>query len=198
MTGLLEHLIPDKSVDSCLVADGINFQILVAEDALLDSKIKSEDPSEDLVLIPGFGGGIKVESMSDWPVVWFPILGEGRASQLQKVANLAEIPNDAEICPIVPHPSRDPRRGDNLLFEYRFPLFEDRQTPMGNVMYAHEAHPFEAYRQIRDAIMRYHISLRSLGGCRILVTPLSSKLITIAAGLACYEMKPTGEETGMP
>lgn len=193
MTGLLDYLVPEKSEIDPLAARGVNLQILVAEDAYLDGKIKSEDLSEDLVLIPGFGGGIKVESMGDWPVVWFPILGEGRTSQFEKVASLAEIPSDAEICPVVPHPSKDPRRGDNLLLEFRLPLFASRQTPMSNVMYAHESLPFEAYRQVRNAIERYLVSLQSLGGCRILVTPLSSKLITIAAGLACFEMKPVGE-----
>ena len=34
--------------------------------------------------------------------------------------------------------------------------------------------------------------MRILGGCRLVVTPLGSKLITIGAGLACFEMKPTG------
>jgi hypothetical protein len=192
MTSILDFLVSDRQAGA-LVADGVNFQVLVAEDAWLDGNIRSEDPSEDLVMIPGFGGGIKVEAMSDWPVVWFPMLGEHRSAQFDKVANLAEIPNDAEVCPVLPHPSKKPRRGDNLLIEYRTQLFEARQTPMANVMFAHESHPFEAYRQMRNAIQRYHSSLRSLGGCRVLVTPLGSKLMTIAAGLACFEMKPEGE-----
>jgi hypothetical protein len=194
ITGILDALVADKGAPEALSAKGVNFQILVAEDAQLDSSIRSEDPSEDLVMIPGFGGGIKVEAMARWPVVWFPILGEGRTSQFDKVAELAEIPSDAEICPILPHPSRDPRRGDNLLIQYRRQLFEKRNpTPISNIMYAHESQPFEAYRQIRYAIDRYRKSLGLLGGCRLLVTPLSSKLMTIAAGLACYEMKPTGD-----
>jgi hypothetical protein len=190
MTGLLAHLIPDKAAAGALVAGGTNLQVLVAEDAALDSKIRSEDPSDDLVTIPGFGGGINVESMSDWPVVWFPMLGEGRTSQFEKVATLASVSDDAEVCPVLPHPSLDPRRGDKLLVEYRRQLFDSRETPMTNIVYAHESHPFEAYRQVRQAIERYRASLSSLGGCRLLVTPLASKLMTIAGGLACFEMRP--------
>lgn len=54
----------------------------------------------------------------------------------------------------------------------------------------HESHPFEAYRQLLKAMQRYKESLQVLGGCRIVVTPLSSKLVTLGATLACYEMRP--------
>ena len=194
MTGILDRLISDKHGVDPLAAGGVNFQVLVAEDAHLDSAIRSEDPSEDLVMIPGFGGGVKVEAMAEWPVVWLPILGEGRGGQFEKVAGLAEIPYEAEVCPILPHPSKNPRRGDSLLIEYREQLSNlGRRMQISNIMFAHESHPFEAYRQIRGAIDRYSDTLSIMDGCRILVTPLSSKLMTIAAGLACYEMKPSGE-----
>ena len=35
-----------------------------------------------------------------------------------------------------------------------------------------------------------------LGGCRLVVTPLASKLITIGAALACFEMKPARMNEG--
>ncbi|MGH8612159.1 MAG: hypothetical protein ACREYF_08985 [Gammaproteobacteria bacterium] len=190
MTNILHKLVPDKNVAKALGACGVNFQVLVAEDASLDGKIRSEDPSDDLVLIPGFGGALHAESVQDWPLVWFPILGENRTSQFEKVAMLASIPESAEICPVLPHPSRNPRRTDNLLVEYKRQLFDARQTPTSNILYAHESHPFEAYRQLLSAMQRYRKSLEILGGCRLLVTPLASKLITVAAGLACFEMRP--------
>jgi len=112
MTGILDKLIPDKTAPDALLAKGVNFQVLVAEDAALDGKIRSEDPSNDLVIIPGFSSALHAESVQDWPMVWFPVLGENRVSQLEKVMALASIPTSAEICPVVPHPSRDPRRAD--------------------------------------------------------------------------------------
>ena len=100
------------------------------------------------------------------------------------------VPELAEVCPVLPHPSSDPRRADRLLVEYKVPLFDQRQTPTSNIMYVHETHPFEAYRQLLKAMLRYKESLKILGGCRIVVTPLSSKLVTLGATLACYEMRP--------
>ena len=104
-----DKLIPNKQAPNALFANGVNFQVLVAEDAALDAKIRSEDPSNELILIPGFSGALHAESFQDWPLVWFPILGENKVSQLEKVMALA-IPANAEICPVLPHPSRDPRR----------------------------------------------------------------------------------------
>lgn len=189
LTGILSALVPNKEAPNALYAQGVTFQVLVAEDAALDGKIQSEDPSNDLIYIPGFSSALQAESFQDWPLVWFPILGEGKVSQLEKVMNQV-IPSNAEICPVLPHPSRDPRRADRLLGQYRQPLFDTRQTPTDNILLAHEGHPFEAYRQLLGAMLRYRQSMSIMGGCRLVVTPLASKLITIGTGLACFEMRP--------
>ena len=109
MLALLDRLVPNRNAPVPLAASKINLQILVGEDAGLDSMIQSEDPSNELVLIPGFASALQTESTRDWPLVWFPVLGENRVSQLQKVM-YDQIPDSAEICPVLPHPSRDPRR----------------------------------------------------------------------------------------
>lgn len=193
LTSLLNKLVPDKTIvrdgPHPLAAKGVNFQVLVAEDARLDGNIRAEDPSNDLVLIPGFTGAMHAESVRDWPLVWFPILGENRVSQLQKLIALAEIPDSAEICPVLPHPSLNPRRADDLLVEYSTPLFASRRTPTTNILHVHESNPFEAYRQLLTAMKRYKDSMKILGGCRIVVTPLGSKLVTLGAGLTCFEMR---------
>lgn len=194
LTHLLSRLIKDKAAPDALSATDVNFQVLVAEDAGLDAQIHAEDPSNDPLLIPGFSSALQAESFQEWPLVWFPVLGEGRVNQLQQIMKLNVIPNEAEICPVLPHPSRNPRRADRLLVEYREPLFESRDTPTSNILYVHEAHPFEAYRQLLQAMRRYRTSMEILGGCRLVVTPLGSKLITIGAGLACFEMRPENDD----
>ncbi|RDZ26019.1 hypothetical protein [Lysobacter silvisoli] len=194
LTSLLNHFIPNKEIDPerehPLVASGVNFQVLVGEDAALDAHIRAEDPSNELVLIPGYSAVLQLGSLLELPLVWFPILGENRVNQLEKVLNSDYIPARAEVCPVVPHPSKDPRRADRLLVEYSGPLFDTGLTTTSSVLYAHESHPFEAYRQLLSAMRRYRDSMLILGGCRLVVTPLGSKLITLGAGLACFEMHP--------
>lgn len=191
-TSLLQALVPERSQSGSLGANGVNFQVIVAEDSSLDAHIHGVDPSNDLVLIPGFSSAFRAESMRDWPLAWFPILGEHRESQLEKV--MAEIPGEAEIYPVLPHPSADARRADRLLVEYRAPLFDVKKTPISNILLVDEKNPFEAYRRLLHAMQRYRESMRILGGCRLVVTPLSSKLVTIGAGLACFEMRPANGE----
>ncbi|MES0090698.1 hypothetical protein [Mesorhizobium sp. M0030] len=187
LLSLLAKIIPGGSEGTGLVANGMTLQVLVGEDAALDSQISSEDPSNDLVLIPGYSEAMQSEALRDMPLVWFPVLGENRLAQVTKVEG--SIPTWAEICPVLPHPSRDPRRGDQLLVEYNSILFGTRETPLSNILYVHEAHPFEAYRQLLGAMLRYRSTMAVIGGCRLVVTPLASKLITIGSALACFEMK---------
>lgn len=189
MTSLLHRLVPNKGANNALAANGVNFQVLVAEDAGLDGQIMAEDPSSEIVMVPGFSGAMQLESFQDRPIVWFPILGEHRVNQLQ-IMRSTEIPGEAEICPVLPHPSRNPRRADRLLVEYKEALFDSRRTPTSNILYVHESQPFEAYRQLLGAMRRYQESMQILGGCRLVVTPFGSKLVTLGAGLACFEMRP--------
>lgn len=187
LLALLAKIMPAGDKENGLWANGVALQVLVGEDAALDSLISSEDPSNDLVLIPGYSEALQSEALRDMPLVWLPILGENRLAQVRKVEEV--IPSDAEVCPILPHPSRSPRRGDRLLVEYDSVLFARRETPLSNILYANEAHPFEVYRQLLGAMQRYRNTLRIVGGCRLVVTPLASKLMTIGSALACFEMK---------
>lgn len=195
LTNILQKLVADRGASNPLSCDGVNFQVLVAEDATLDAAIRSEDPSNDLVVIPGFSAALHAESVQDWPLVWFPVLGENKLGQLQKVMDTA-IPRSAEICPVLPHPSQDLRRAERLLIEYRHALIDARGTPTANILLAHESNPFEAYRQLLKAMNRYQNSMRMMGGCRLVVTPLASKLITLGISLACYEMRTEDLTTG--
>lgn len=177
LLSLLTKLVPDTQAVNPLSAGGVTLHVLVGEDAKLDSKISSEDPGNDLVLIPGYAEAMQSEAKQEAHMVWFPLLGENRVPQLEKVEG--SIPAWAEICPVLPHPSRNPRRGDELLQEYAGALVGRRQIPFSNFLYVHEAHPFEAYRQLIEAMLRFRRTMAVVGGCRLVVTPLSSKLVTI-------------------
>lgn len=65
LTSLLNKLVPDKNISDGgphpLAVSRVNFQVLVADDARLDGNILAEDPSNDLVLIPGFSGAMHVD-----------------------------------------------------------------------------------------------------------------------------------------
>ena len=120
------------------------------------------------------------------PRVWFPVLGENQDARLIKIRE--DLMPD-EICPVLPFPSREPRRGDEIMVSYQQTLFDDFQIEPRNILHASEFNPFEAYKQIYCAIDRYRDALADLGGCKAYVSPLSSKLLSVAALLACYDHK---------
>jgi hypothetical protein len=162
----------------------VNLHVVVAESAKVDRSHSGGSLHDTVTSLVGFSGRLTSESTANVPRVWFPVLGEGQQERLEKIR--AEVdPN--EICPVIPFPSRDPRRGDVLIEEYRQLLFDDYRVEPANIIFASEYNPFEAYRQVFGAIDRYRDALRELGGCKVYVSPLSSKLLSVGALLACYD-----------
>jgi hypothetical protein len=164
----------------------INLHVVVAESAKVDRSHSAGSLNDTVTSLVGFSGRLTSESTANVPRVWFPVLGEGQQERLEKIR--AEVDPD-EICPVIPFPSRDPCRGDGLIEEYRQLLFDDYRVEPANIIYASEYNPFEAYRQLFGAIDRYRDALRELGGCKVYVSPLSSKLLSVGALLACYDHK---------
>jgi hypothetical protein len=135
-----------------------------------------------------------MEATEGIPKVWIPILGEGQRNQLERIYILV---NPDEICPVLPFPSLSPRRGDELLIEYRELLFDHWRIEPRNIIYSSEQNPFETYRQIQRAVLHYNQALESLGGCKAAVSAVSSKLLSLGAFLATYELKSTGISIGL-
>ena len=166
-----------------------NLFLTVAENVKIDSLIQETDIEEDLTYLHGFGGQIELEADKEQPLIWFPILGEEKWAHISKGAD--KIMEDKarlyEICPVLPFPSKDPRRSDALLIEYHKLLFDSLDIEPQNIMYTTERDPFQTYIQLSDAIANYRGSLKVLNGCKIAVSTFSSKLISIGTLLVAYE-----------
>lgn len=162
----------------------VNLHVTTAESVTADRQAASGSLSDVVTTVAGFSGSKNAESDDFMPRVWFPVLGEDQETRLTRIREDL-MPN--EICPVIPFPSRDPRRGDQIIASYQQTLFDDFQIEPNNILYASEFNPFEAYKQIYGAIDRYHNALTELGGCKAYVSPLSSKLLSVGALLACYD-----------
>ncbi|MCR5863556.1 hypothetical protein LRS05_16145 [Flavobacterium sp. J372] len=97
-----------------------NFIIIVAENSALDGNIQGKEVETDLDYSRGFGGGLDLSH--DSPVIWLPILGENKNAHIDKAFRFID---PDELCPILPFPSKNPRRGDNMIIEYHKLLFEE-------------------------------------------------------------------------
>lgn len=163
-----------------------NFFVVVSENAEIDSRIKERGIDEDVGYLHGFGGTLELTSESEAPVIWFPILGEEKGEHLEKAYSHIT-PN--EICPILPFPSKNPRRSDSLIQDYYQILFEKLSIESQNILYVPEQNPFEAYIRLAKAIRNYNESLDALDGCKAVISTFSSKLLSMGSLLAAYELK---------
>ena len=171
-----------------------NVHVLVAENAALDRQIREEGVDERADYLHPFAGGIEREASATVPRVWVPLLGEGQGTQLTRIYDRV-LPS--EIVPVLPSPARDPRRADNLVLEYRELLFDRLRVEPRDLIYASETNPFEVYRRIMVTVLRYQQALAPLGGCETAISVLSSKLMSIGALLAAYELKQAGSPVGI-
>ena len=163
-----------------------NLHVLVGDNPELDQLITSQALSDDASYLHGFESGIEQEATADSPKVWMPILGEGKIGHFERIYDLI-VPD--EIAPILPFPCANPRRTDDLILEYRTYLFDRLRIEPSNFIYVPEQNPFGVYREILSAVTRYSDSLGALGGCKIVISALSSKLLSLGALLAAYDCK---------
>ena len=164
-----------------------NLHIVVLEDTNLDEEIQEIGIDESASFIYGFAdSSMMSESTSRIPIVWIPILGENQDLQLTKILSFV---NPQEICPVLPHPSLNPRRSDNLLISYRNIIFDQWSVEPRNIIYASEQNPFDVYRQITKTVLRYNKALVPIGGCKVAISAQSNKLISIGALLAAYDLR---------
>lgn len=163
-----------------------NIHAVVSEDPSLDSSIREHGIEETAAFLHPFEGQFNREARGVNPTVWIPILGEGRTTQFDRIYDLVK---PDEVCPVLPSPSRNPRRGDDIVFEYRDLLFDQLRIDPRNILYASEYNPFEVYRQIRKTALHYHEVLTLIGGCKVALSALCSKLMSLGVLLVAYEMK---------
>jgi hypothetical protein len=118
--------------------------------------------------------------------IWVPVLGEGG---LARVKLLYEELGPDEVCPVLPWPSQDPRRGDRIVLEYRQLLFDELELEPRNVIHAAERNPFDLYRTLGRLHDRYRQALKRLEPVSMVLSSHSSKLLSVGVLLTAYDHK---------
>lgn len=169
------------------LSDGDRFtgelQVVVAENPEIDKRIVAQG-REGAGPIRGFTHGLDLAAAVPRPRIWAPILGENTGTELDLVF---ERLGPREVCPILPFPAKNPRRGDNLLLEHERFLFDRIEFEPANVIYASEDNPFDAYRALSQLNERYTRALAPLGRPQLVVSSHASKTLSLGALLAAHE-----------
>lgn len=163
-----------------------NLHVIVSHSPSTDGSIVEEGLEENASYLFGFAAAaLESESTSGQPKIWIPVLGKRQQAQLERI-NQFVTPD--EICPLLPSPAEDPREGDSIMVEYRELLFDQLRVEPRNIIYAAESNPFEVYRQLMRSILHYDRALTPLGGCKVALSAMSSKLASMGVLLAAYEL----------
>lgn len=181
-------------VDQMIDMEQPNLHVLVGDNPALDQLITTEGLSDEANYLHGFESGIEQDATADAPKVWMPILGEGKSRHFERIYDLV-VPD--EIAPVIPFPCAHPRRTDDLILEYRALLFDQLRIEPSNFIFAPEQNPFAVYRVILSAIEGYTASLEPLGQCKVVISALSSKLLSLGALLAAYDLKKANYPVGI-
>lgn len=163
--------------------DGFQLQVVAAENHWLDDLIEDSGTLAPQFL-PGFHHHGQVEELRERTLIWIPVLGHGRAAQLEAIADIL---NPQETCPVLPFPSIDPRRGDSLVSEYGEFLFEALQVDAHKFIYADAANPFDLHRVLLSISARYRRVFRPLGEPVIIPSAHGSKLLSLGVLLGAID-----------
>lgn len=163
-----------------------NIHLLVAESPEFDSAIRGEIV-DAVSYIHGFRSTESLIQTHDHAILWVPIFAEDRDAQMRLIHGAINQPAlEVDISPVVPFPSRDPRRPDMLVELYK-ELIGDWEIDMKHLVYAAENDPLDSYRSISNIDQMRQETYGPLGGSTTIVSPLGSKMLSVGLMLASIE-----------
>lgn len=162
---------------------GANLHVTTVDSPETDRRITSV-PTDKATPIHGCQGEWGLDGSLDATRLWLPLLVEGGRGVLERIYRTI---NPDDTCPVLPFPSRDPRRGDRLLMEYWDELERSWEIGAQNLIYAAESDPVDLYRSIlRVDDVRRRV-FQNIGGSMTVLSPAGTKVMAIGAFMAAVE-----------
>lgn len=159
-----------------------NLHATVVEDPVLDAKISGREYGQaDFIHTFRLQGDNKL--------VWLPVVGANGGARLEKVHSKLKS-SCIEICPVLPFPAPSLRRVDDIVIDHSELLFEGFLVAPENLLLCDERTPFDVYRKVLNVEEYYRNQLgaiQGLGGVTTVLSPLSSKTLSLGMLLAAVE-----------
>lgn len=168
----------------------IKLDIITCENSELDDAIFPTGLSEAAKLLPGFDTFSSDLESDENPIsVLIPLLGKSCKDELEKLfSSISPI----EICPVLPFPSKNPRRSDEILSILGKNLFEAFSVETSNIVYVAEQNVFDVYIKLYETMRHYQKVITIIGNPRFYISIGSSKLIGLGALLASLKLRTEG------
>ena len=159
-----------------------NLHVSVVEDPILDAKISGREYGQ-----ADFLHTFRLKG--DDKLVWLPVVGRDENARLEKIHNRLK-GQCIEICPVLPFPARSLRRADDIVVRHSEILFEGFLVAQENLLLCDEGTPFDVYRKVLEVEEYYKkqlAAIRPIGSVTTVVSPLSSKTLSLGMLLAAVE-----------
>lgn len=173
-----------RALYSNFQSNEVNLFAAVSENVAMDNAI-DEKSYKEVNPIWGFTAKIGRSNLIGNINISIPLIGERKVDILKKIITAFSAD---DVCPVLPFPSKDPRRSDKLLLEYNEIFRDVLELEPQKIAYAHEQNPFELYCILNQLISNYEASLHPLkSGICFGISILTSKLLSLGALLTALE-----------
>lgn len=172
--------------------------LLVCENSSLDDGIKSiiaTDSAEFLQGLNAFTMGM--EGISANTRVWIPILGLNEETALRKIADFL---HPDETCPVLPFPSANVRREEEIIRRHGNELFSGLEIEKRNIIYVPENQPIIMYQKLCNTVNFYESALTLPGSdteINYVFSSQGSKIMDVGVLMAIMNLMREGLTVGM-
>jgi hypothetical protein len=163
-----------------------NLHIVVTDDPSVDDEIEGIS-SEKAETLFSFKGNLGLHDSSDVTILWLPQLTARRRRDLGRVYAALTEEQEVDVCPLLPFPARDPRRGDGLIEVFQEEFESVWRVDARDLIYIDERKPVDLYRSVLDIDDARKRVFRKLGGSLTVLSPFGSKVQSLGALMAALE-----------
>lgn len=170
------------------INDKVKLDILVCENSRFDDAIAPTGLADTANYLTGFSSfTMELESEDDAVMVWIPLLGINCKEALMKIFPFV---SPHEICPVLPFPSSNPRRADEILLDLGEAIFANFGADKKNLIYVSEVDVIQVYKKIYSVVEYYSRVLQLIKNnkSKFIFSNAASKLIGLGALLASIEL----------
>jgi hypothetical protein len=163
-----------------------NLHVVVTDDPSIDDEIDGIS-SEKAETLFSFKGELGLHDTSDVTILWLPQLTARRRKALGRVHATLTEDQEVDVCPLLPFPARDPRRGDRLIEVFQDEFESVWRVDARDLIYVDERKPVDLYRSVLDIDDARRRVFRELGGSVTVLSPFGSKVQSLGALMAALE-----------
>ncbi len=169
--------------------------ILACENSECDYNIETIFPHGSAEYLQGLNTFSLLSSTNETETIWLPILGINDNNAYEIIHDFIK---PKEICPSIPFPSFDERRGEKILRNHGESLFRTTEVEKRNIIYIPEDNPLIISEKLYSTVKYYEKALnyKKDNKYKYVFSSNSSKLIDIGVFMAIMRLLDEGIKVG--